>query len=69
MVTASLTLPPSFTRPLTVLTLTLEFGTAARIERAMSAVSAPTSTASRPTGAPSAENRFTVVVPKALPTR
>lgn len=69
IVTASVTLPPSRTRPLTELTLTLELGSAERIERAMSAVSTPTSTASSPTGAPSAENRLTVVVPKALPTR
>ena len=54
-------------QPLTALTLTFEVGMAARIERVMSLVSAPTCTASRPTGAPAAENRFTVVVPKDLP--
>ncbi len=55
MVTASVTLPLSLTRPLMVETLISADGMPARIERAMSAVSAPTSTASRPTGLPSAE--------------
>ncbi len=52
---ASLTVPASRMRPLTALTLTLELGTAAWIERAMSLVSAPTCTASSPTGEPAAE--------------
>ncbi|WP_248304838.1 hypothetical protein [Breoghania sp. L-A4] len=51
----SATDPASRTRPLTVLTVTLELGMAARMERVMSPVSAPTSTASRPTGVPEAE--------------
>src|SRR6185437_2776242 len=59
---ASVTVPESSTR-------TLELGTAARIALDMPLVSAPTSTASRPTGAPEAENRLTVVVPNDLPTR
>ncbi len=68
MVAASPTVPESCTRPLTLRTFTLEFGTPALIEREMSAVSAPTWTAIRPTGTPSAENRLTVVVPNVLPT-
>ena len=52
---ASGTVPESWMRPLTVETLTLEPGTPARIAREMAPVSAPTSTASRPTGVPAAE--------------
>ena len=52
---ASVTVPLRRTRPLTVPTFTLDVGTAAWIEREISAVSAPTSTAKRPTGAPAEE--------------